>query len=97
MATETERILSEVRAMRNEFQDLSLQMRIDTPWVRVRENIRHGIKTIQEVPMFARLCVLGGCVLFTIACTVQMDKETRRKLTMFGIDCFGLALVTVAY
>jgi hypothetical protein len=97
MGTETQQILNEIRMTRAAFDDLSLQMRIDTPWMRVRENVRHAINTLKEIPILSRFFVMSGLILLTIPLVLHLPKETKLKLCMFAIDCFGLAFVTVGY
>lgn len=97
MATELQQTLSEIRSLRSDFQELSLQIRIDTPWVRLRENIKHAINLVKEIPILSRLAIFLGTILLTIPYVIQVSEETRKKLMMFAIDCFSLALVVASY
>lgn len=88
-----DQVLAAIRSMRNEFDQLSLQIRIDTPWVRVKNHIRYGLNALQEIPMSSRCLAFMAVCLLTIPYVFKLNGETRKKLTMFAIDTLALALV----
>lgn len=95
--TETQQILNEVRQLNAHFDDLAFQIRIDTPWVRVRENIRYCINAVKEIPFFARMSLFGAFILWTVPLFVELPSDIKKKVMMIGVDLFGLALISVAY
>lgn len=88
-----DQVLSAIRQLHSEFDELSLQIRIDTPWVRVRNHIRYGLNALQEIPMSSRCLAFMAVCLLTIPYVFKLNGETRKKLTMFAIDTLALALV----
>lgn len=87
--------LHEMRLLNSKFDDLALQIRIDTPWQRVRDNIHYGLNLIREIPLGARLVWFSGIALITLATVIQMTNDMRKKLLMFGIDLISLGIVLI--
>jgi hypothetical protein len=85
--------LAEMRKLNSRFDELSLQIRIDTAWVRVREHVRYAVSMLSEIPIMSRLCIFAACVLMSIAMMTQ--SPIRKRLMIFAVDCLSLALVVV--
>lgn len=85
--------LAEIRKLNTKFDELSLQIRIDTPWTRLRSHVRYAINLMREVPMASRMLVFGALVLCTITMCLSVDPKTRGKLFMVAGDMVSLALL----
>lgn len=97
MSTEMQQTLTEVRCLSSKFDELSLQIRVDTPWVRFRENVRYGIACIAEIPLFSRLCVLGATMCLLIPAFVEMASEIKRKLYLTALNLVAMAVTVIGY
>lgn len=90
---ETESVLGEIRKLSLKFDELSLQVRVDTPWTRLRSHIRYAINVLKEVPMPSRILIFGALILCTVTLFLAVDPKTKGKLFMVAGDMVSLALL----
>lgn len=95
MSTENDQTLSEIRKLNSKFDDLALQIRIDTPWQRIRDNVRYALNIIKEIPIGSRTLIFVACGLTTAGIVINTNQDVRKKLLMFALDCLSLALVLI--
>lgn len=87
-----EQTLAEIRALNSKFDELSLQIRIDTPWTRIRSHLRYAMLTLSEIPAFTRLCFLAAVILLSVAVCFTMNSEARKKLLMGSLNLAMLGM-----
>lgn len=93
----TQLVLSEIRKLNGKFDELSLQVRVDTPWVRFKSQVRYALHTVQEIPIAARVFVVLALAAFSVSVFFSMSEEAKRKIRMSALDLLGLALLCVGY
>lgn len=90
MAEDTQTILGEIRALKRGQEEIALQLRVDTFWVRARDHVDYGLSVLQRIPYFARLCIFLG------VCVAGAGILTRNaKLVFWGVDILFLSLMFV--
>jgi len=95
--SDSQMVLAEIRKLNNKFDELSLQVRVDTPWVRFKSHMRYALHVIQQVPVAARFFTMMALVAFSISLFVNMSDEAKKKIRMTALDFLGLAFLCVGY
>lgn len=93
----TQLVLSEIRKLNGKFDELSLQVRVDTPWVRFKSQVRYALHTLQEIPLAARVFTMMALTAFSVSIFFSMSEEAKKKIRMSALDLLGLALLCVGY
>ena len=88
-------ILKEIRSLKGQFDDLSLQIRIDTPWQRFRGHIRYAIHTINEIPLPSRICLFFAGISATIAFAFTVPGDIKKKLLFACVDLILFAITLI--
>ena len=83
-------ILGELRRLSRSQEELALQLRIDTPWVRLRDHVSYGVTVVQQVPLLARVCFFFGVLALTFG---ALGRSARAAF--IGLDLLCLSLVFV--
>lgn len=91
--TEIEKMRKEVRELTRAFDDLSMQIRVDTPWIRIKSHVRYGLHALREIPVFSRLLVLVAILLNTVPLIFKIPDEIRKKMAMISLDLIVTAIV----
>ena len=87
---ETQQILGEIRRVRRAQEEIVGMLLVDTPWIRARDHLLYGLRTLQEIPLLARtslflgILALGASVLY---------KNLR--LFFIGVDLLFVSLLFV--
>lgn len=97
MATETDQILAEVRGIRRDFQELSLQIRVDTPWVRAKTHMRYALQFMREIPALTRFFLLLATVCLSVGLGFKLNEETRKRLLLSSLNLAMLAVTVINY
>lgn len=90
VAKDEEVIKGDIRAIRRELGEISLSLRIDTPWRRLQDHVGYAIQTLQQIPMETRLLCTAGVILIGIGAI-----KRNAKLVAGGIDLLMIAFVVV--
>jgi hypothetical protein len=70
--------------------ELSLQVRVDTPWQRVRDHILYALRTVELIPIGVRL------LLFLAVSVIGVGLAYRSlKVVSFGIDVLFFSLLFI--
>jgi len=96
-SSDTQLVLSEIRKLNGKFDELSLQVRVDTPWVKFKSHMRYALHVLQEVPIAARVFTVLALAAFSVSLFVNMSDEAKKKIRMTALDLLGLALLCVGY
>lgn len=88
-------ILGEIRMIRSEFEDLSLQIRVDTPWRRFQDHLRYALNLLAEIPWYTRFCIVCGMLLLTVTQLFNMPSELKKKLSFASLDLIVIGIMGV--
>lgn len=88
--TTDQMVLGEIRLLSNKFDELSLAIRVDTPWTKFRDHVRYALNLIREIPTASRILFSLSALIITVALVANVPQEIKKKLTIASID---LALV----
>lgn len=92
-----EQVLTEIRQLRSRFDELSLQMRVDTPWVRAKTHMRYAINFVREIPFATRFLLLLSTVTLGIAFSFTLPAEVRKRLLSLSLNFAMLAVTVINY
>lgn len=93
----TDETLKEIRKLAARFDELSIQIRVDTPWVRVRNHVRYGVHVLSEIPVLTRICCLVATGLATFALFCKLSPDTKKKLYMVCLNILQVGMVAINY
>lgn len=93
--TETQQVLAEIRNLHSHFDELSLQIRIDTPWIRAKNHVRYAINLIAEIPKASRILFFIAAALLTVAYGFNVSEEAKKKLGLLALDTAMLGMVVM--
>lgn len=89
-AKEEQTILGEVRQIRRTQEEISLALRVDTPWIKAQEHLDYALRLLRRIPMLCRVCLFLGFCLFGAG---ALGRNGR--LIFLGVDMFFLSLLFV--
>lgn len=89
METDQE-ILGEIRKLRRDYDEISVALRGDSYWLRMRSQIDHGMTTLQAIPSGARWCIFGA-----VCCLGYAALYRNGKVAAIGLDLLFLSLLFV--
>ena len=78
-------LLGEIRAIRREIGELSLEIRGDSWGFRIRSNLSEVNKGLQTIPRISKVFVVMGFVSLSI-CIFIKDKELKQKLAAVAVN-----------
>lgn len=90
LSLETQIVLGEIRAVRRDLAEVSLALRVDTFWTRVRDHLAYALRTLELVPIGARLLLAAGVAVAGFGLCYRQPKAVS-----VGADLFFLALMFV--
>lgn len=83
-------ILGELRGMRRDIGEISISLRVDTTWTRIREHFRYGVDTMRAIPLAVRVLIFMATFIIAMGLAYKVPK-----LTAVGIEVLMLSLVAV--
>lgn len=87
---DTQLVLGEIRAVRRELTEISLALRVDTFWTRVRDHIAHLLRSIALIPPAVRLLAVAGTIVLGAGAIGRNVKAVS-----IGIDLLMLSIMFV--
>lgn len=94
---ETQLVLREIRNLNIKFDELSLQVRVDTPWVKFKSHIRYALHALQQIPLGARVFTMLALLAFTASLFLKMTDDVKKKIRITALDLLGLAMLCIGY
>lgn len=83
-------ILGELRAIRRAQEDLAFQVRIDRPFIVLKDQLAHLLTVVSQIPMGTRVCIVAGILLLGLGAVYRSAKAAA-----LGLDFLFASLLFV--
>jgi hypothetical protein len=87
---DTQLVLGEIRAVRRELTEISLALRVDTFWTKVRDHIAHLMRSVALIPPAVRALLVAGVVVLGWGAIAR-----NLKAVSVGVDLLMLSIMFV--
>lgn len=67
-------LLGELRALRRDYNEIALSLRLDTGWNRLREQVGYALVILRDIPPLVRASVVASILALTYGAVYRQAK-----------------------